>query len=107
MKLKVKTRNVVFLLPFSVFIYLLNIKGLNFNPQLLPFLDTQSSFYSGPVEGVYLRCDADAQTDGAFVKQPGKKVLVDRAKIVRPDFLQQIDEQWTRKQFVKNICTFH
>lgn len=29
--------------------------------------------------------------------------VLHRGKVVRPDFLQQIEEQWTRQKFTKNI----
>jgi len=43
----------------------------------------------GPAEGLYLRCDA-----GDW--------LGARAKLVRPEFIQTIDEHWARKPLVPN-----
>lgn len=63
-------------------------------------LDTKSVFYDGPCEGLYLRIDHDMPNGS------GQPYLSCRAKIVRPDFLQQIDEQWTRQQFTKNVVRF-
>ena len=48
------------------------------------------------MEGVYLRIE-----DNATVPP----TVLHRAKVVRPDFLQQIEEQWTRQKFTKNIIT--
>eukprot|EP01012_Entosiphon_sulcatum_P031287 TRINITY_DN3924_c0_g1_i2.p1 TRINITY_DN3924_c0_g1~~TRINITY_DN3924_c0_g1_i2.p1 ORF type:complete len:1006 (-),score=130.86 TRINITY_DN3924_c0_g1_i2:8-3025(-) len=61
--------------------------------ELLALLDTTSQFYDGPVEGVYLRID-DANDE----------FHVQRAKIVRPDFIQGMDEgeHWTKKKLQKN-----
>lgn len=50
--------------------------------------ETRSAYYDGPVEGVYLRICEDGRT-------------VDRAKIVRPDFLSGNDH-WTKKMMVVN-----
>lgn len=47
-----------------------------------------SAYYDGVVEGLYIRVD-----EGDF--------LVDRAKLVRPDFISG-NEHWTRKQFTNN-----
>ncbi|XP_065054389.1 uncharacterized protein LOC135683141 [Rhopilema esculentum] len=69
--------------------------------ELLPYLEAPSAYYDGPVEGIYLRVDEDTQDNH---KAENSGTLLQRAKIVRPDFLQQIEEQWTRQKFVKNIC---
>ncbi|KAI9031284.1 hypothetical protein DFJ74DRAFT_655222 [Hyaloraphidium curvatum] len=50
---------------------------------------TRSAYCEGPAEGLYFRLD-----DGPL--------LVRRAKLVRPDFIQGIDEHWTKKEFEKN-----
>jgi atypical dual specificity phosphatase len=49
----------------------------------------KSSFYDGVIEGVYLRRQKDGKT-------------VDRAKIVRSDFLAG-DEHWNRRGVTPNI----
>ena len=75
--------------------------------QVLKLLDTESAFYDGPCEGVYLRIDEDmtsSSTEGE--KMAASKRLPycrARGKVVRPDFLQGIEEQWTRQQLTKNI----
>jgi atypical dual specificity phosphatase len=61
--------------------------------QLAALLETKSKFYDGPVEGVYIRID-----DDMFLKE--------RGKIVRSDFIQEIDEHWTKKKLVKNVLSF-
>ena len=57
-------------------------------------LDTPSTFYDGPVEGMYLRIEDNS---GAL------PTVLQQDKVMRPDFLQQIKEQWTRQKFTKNI----
>ena len=91
--------------------------------QLLKLLDTESTFYDGPCEGVYLRIDEDmqqlqavatttrtqqgdrAETAGVIgASSDGRPAYcLTRGKVVRPDFLQGIEEQWTRQQLTKNI----
>ena len=89
--------------------------------QLLKLLDTESAFYDGPCEGIYLRIDEDMQqaaTTAAAQQQSDARTgpaggggsdssrpsyCVTRGKVVRPDFLQGIEEQWTRQQLTKNI----
>lgn len=79
-------------------------------------LDTPSVFYDGPCEGVYLRMDEDMQQQQ---QQPGAEpggssagqdvvppYCVHRGKVVRPDFMQGIEEQWTRQQLTKNIVVY-
>jgi atypical dual specificity phosphatase len=61
--------------------------------QFAEFLNRDSVLYDGKVEGVYVRID-----DG--------KYLVQRGKLVRADFSQEIDEHWTKKNLVKNIIVF-
>ena len=62
--------------------------------ELAAFLDTASAFYDGPVEGVYLRVDGD---DG---------MLLHRAKLVRPDFVQNITDHWMSSTLVRNHLLF-
>jgi len=66
---------------------------------LFEILDTQSIYYDGPIEGLVLRSIINEATDakGNFFN--------DRAKLVRADFMQNIEEQWTRQKFVKNLLT--
>ncbi len=71
--------------------------------QILKLLETQSVFYDGPCEGVYLRVDEDANAPEGTVGAPYCK---HRGKVVRSDFLQGIEEQWTRQQLTKNIVRF-
>lgn len=52
-------------------------------------LSTTSHFGVEPLEGIYLRRDS-----GPW--------LQDRAKLVRPEFVQAIDDHWTRHAFEKN-----
>ena len=62
----------------------------------MELLDSQSIYYDGYIEGLVLRKVGD--------HKPGKdNFFADRAKLVRPDFLQNIEEQWTKQEFVKNI----
>jgi hypothetical protein len=63
--------------------------------ELLALLDTHSQIGAQTtfVEGVVLRIE-----DGA--------ALCERAKIVRPDFVQNIDEHWTKQGLVKNTVLF-
>jgi len=82
--------------------------------ELLNLLDTQSRFYDGPVEGIYLKIIPNEatinnaqQTRKQKPKKGGKQTKdhlpAERAKIVRPDFMQHIEEQWTRQKFEKNL----
>ena len=52
--------------------------------QIQDLLERQSVLYNGPVEGVYLRLEDNDK-------------LLRRAKIVRPEFTQSIEEHWTRQ----------
>jgi len=65
--------------------------------QISALLNSQSIFYPGPVEGVYIRID-----QGNYLQQ--------RAKVVRSDFLEKGEdeevEHWSKKQLVKNIIKF-
>ena len=51
--------------------------------------NTQSQYGKAPIEGLYLR----SETDGWLLK---------RAKLVRPEFAQSIDEHWTSHQLIRN-----
>lgn len=73
--------------------------------QALKWLDTKSDYYDGPIEGIYFRMDEDTAPSTA-PRSPDDPPLIyniNRGKLVRPDFLQGIEEQWTKKQFKKNI----
>jgi RNA ligase len=59
--------------------------------ELRAMLDRQSSYYSGPVEGLYLR-------------KEGKDYVNRRAKLVRPEFVHSISEHWTRIPSQANRC---
>ena len=76
--------------------------------QILKWLDTPSAFYDGPCEGIYLRIDDDTPggVAGGGGGGQGHPYSRHRAKLVRPDFLQQIEEQWTRQQLTKNIIAY-
>ncbi|MCY2994957.1 MAG: RNA ligase family protein [Planctomycetota bacterium] len=51
--------------------------------ELMGLLSRQSAFGSGPVEGLYLRCESQGFLDA-------------RAKLVRPGFVEQLGEHWSR-----------
>eukprot|EP01125_Pyxidicula_operculata_P017108 TRINITY_DN5959_c0_g1_i1.p3 TRINITY_DN5959_c0_g1~~TRINITY_DN5959_c0_g1_i1.p3 ORF type:complete len:246 (-),score=23.15 TRINITY_DN5959_c0_g1_i1:1224-1961(-) len=58
--------------------------------ELLAFLETNSEYRSdGKVEGVYLRVDDE-------------RYNLDRGKIVRPDFIQGIEDHWMTMELKKN-----
>jgi len=63
--------------------------------ELLLLLETDSAYYDGKVEGVYLRIDRGA-------------VSGERGKIVRPEFLQNMDdgEHWATQDLVKNTVLY-
>ena len=65
--------------------------------KLKELLNQKSSFYDGPIEGIYLRIDDD-------------KYLKQRAKVVRHDFLEKGEdnevEHWSKKQLVKNTVKY-
>lgn len=48
-----------------------------------------SSLYNGPMEGIYLR-------------QESESWLIQRAKVVRAEFVQQIGEHWSKQPLVPN-----
>jgi hypothetical protein len=53
-------------------------------------LNTASKLYNGFVEGIYLRIENEE-----FVEK--------RCKLVRPDFVQNIEEHWQKHKMVKNL----
>jgi hypothetical protein len=53
-----------------------------------------SRLADGPAEGLYVRIDQSER-------------LVARAKIVRPEFMQAIDEHWSRKELQTNTLVAH
>lgn len=57
--------------------------------KLLELLDTKSAYNDEPVEGVVLRVD-----NGDYFDR--------RCKLVRPDFIQGIEEHWSKKELVRN-----
>lgn len=73
---------------------------------ILQLLDSQSAYYDGPCEGIYLRIDDDTQVGESTVAGCPVGYLKKRAKLVRPEFLQQIEEQWTRQKLTKNIVVY-
>lgn len=92
------------------------------NPsQVRKWLDTPSTFYDGPCEGIYLRIDEDMPRQGGGERRGGRErgqrageenkeslpYCKWRSKLVRPDFLQGIEEQWTRQQLTKNIVVYN
>ncbi len=57
-------------------------------PKLLAMLG-DSRLTDGPMEGLYVRRESE-------------EWLVDRAKVVRAEFVQSIEEHWTSKKLEKN-----
>jgi hypothetical protein len=57
--------------------------------EILGMLERTSSFYDGKVEGAYIRIENEEYEE-------------ERGKIVRPDFMQQIDTHWSTKTLVQN-----
>lgn len=55
----------------------------------IPRVISQSSLYNGPMEGIYIR-------------QENKEWLMQRAKVVRPEFVQQIHEHWSKHGIIPN-----
>lgn len=58
---------------------------------VLDLLTEKSAYADAPVEGIYLRLD-----DDGWLRQ--------RAKIIRPEFVQSIGEHWTRGDLAANRC---
>lgn len=56
---------------------------------LLGLINNPSKLYGGPVEGLYLRLE-----EAGYLKQ--------RAKIVRSEFIQAIEEHWSKGPLIKN-----
>ena len=56
----------------------------------IPKMIGQSSLYDGPVEGIYLR-------------QESTSWLIQRAKVVRAEFMQQIGEHWSKQGVIPNL----
>ncbi|OQR88602.1 hypothetical protein THRCLA_10216 [Thraustotheca clavata] len=61
--------------------------------QFRSLLETKSKYYDGPVEGIVIRKESS-------------DVLMERAKLVRDDFIQNIDDHWAKKGTVKNKLQF-
>jgi ATP-dependent RNA circularization protein (DNA/RNA ligase family) len=55
----------------------------------VPSLIAKSSLYDGPMEGIYFR-------------QECASWLIQRAKVVRREFVQQIGEHWSKQPLVRN-----
>jgi atypical dual specificity phosphatase len=65
--------------------------------EMVQLLETRSQYADGFVEGVYVRVDETAQAPGlpfAHVAYQGK--------IVRPDFIQNIEEHWSSRVMERN-----
>ena len=60
-----------------------------FRFEAIPSLIGTSSFYDGPMEGIYIR-------------QEDERWLVRRAKVVRSEFVQQITTHWSKQPSVRN-----
>jgi len=58
--------------------------------EILDLLERPSAFYDGKVEGAYIRIES-----GDYE--------ADRGKIVRSDFMQQIETHWSTKTLVQNV----
>jgi hypothetical protein len=61
--------------------------------ELLGLLNTQSQFYDGFLEGVYVKVD-----DGEHCAY--------RGKLVRKDFIQEIEDHWMTKELVRNTLDY-
>lgn len=57
--------------------------------KLKEMVNTNSAFYPGPLEGLYLRTE-----EGGFLRQ--------RAKLVRAEFIQSVQTHWTKERMVLN-----
>ena len=64
---------------------------------LLEYLESSSQYYNGFVEGIILRLERDTEPS------LNGNVFLNRGKVVRSDFIQQIEESWTKQKFTKNI----
>jgi len=67
-------------------------RAFNSKEDLLSLLEMQSAYGDGFVEGAYLRIDDDST---------GQRNVA-RGKIVRPDFIQGIEEHWINHEIVRN-----
>ncbi|HHK8361062.1 TPA: RNA ligase family protein, partial [Serratia marcescens] len=47
------------------------------------------------------------KSEGVYLKQENDRQVIKRAKIVRDDFIQNIDEHWSKKTLVKNKVTYN
>lgn len=47
-------------------------------------------------------CLGPAPMEGLYVRRESADQLIARAKLVRPEFVQQIDEHWSRRKLVSN-----
>lgn len=82
--------------------------------RLLGLLDRSSAFGTAPIEGLYLRVDEQPglrSPDSQHAAAPREKredggaeggFLHRRAKVVRSDFLQGIQDHWSKRGLVKN-----
>jgi hypothetical protein len=68
---------------------------------LLQLLETDSAYYDGKVEGIFLRVDTPPASAGEVSRYCER-----RGKLVRPDFIHTITEHWTSKKLVKNLVDF-
>ncbi len=66
-----------------------NIKTGFLTLEEVPSLIGKSLFYDGPMEGIYLRYE-------------NASWLIERAKVVRAEFVQQIGDHWSKKSLVFN-----
>eukprot|EP01130_Rhizamoeba_saxonica_P017999 TRINITY_DN8893_c0_g1_i1.p1 TRINITY_DN8893_c0_g1~~TRINITY_DN8893_c0_g1_i1.p1 ORF type:complete len:230 (+),score=43.52 TRINITY_DN8893_c0_g1_i1:13-702(+) len=67
--------------------------GIFSKEEMLNYLDSISEYRDGTVEGIYVRVDDE-------------QFSLRRGKIVRPDFIQGIDEHWTKKGLIKNLLLY-
>ena len=79
--------------------------------RLFELLNTQSVYYEGQVEGLYLRVDEDEQSskgeEATTNSEQTTPFNVRRAKIVSSNFNQGIEEQWTKQKFTKNVLSYY
>lgn len=47
------------------------------------------------------------KSEGVYLKQENEKKVIKRAKIVRDDFIQSIDEHWSKKALVRNKVIYN
>ncbi|MCB0534791.1 MAG: RNA ligase family protein [Saprospiraceae bacterium] len=66
-------------------------KGHTTTSTLIAIMNKPSMLYPGPLEGLYLRLET-----GGHLNQ--------RAKLVRSEFIQSIEEHWSKGRLVKNKC---